>query len=388
MRNFHGLRSVAAALVGGAFAVGMSGCGILSIESWIKVIEAQSSGSVVINGGASIPLSNVQGGFLGLISVDTRALPGPLSGTVAVEDVRLGTKAGIPIGKVCVWGNPAGTSSGTVTLDLLAGTGSANLNLDLLATTLFSSFLPPVNLKQPVSLNLSGVSLSSFLAAQASGSADGLFATTTSFSGTSTILGLPVTFALNLAVTNGSTPPLFDADTEGFCGPFFAQQFPPTGTEPGLFYGINSKSSYLTAAAGDNPQPPLVIALSDLGAVPGKTLHLTRIGTFADSSQLKNGGQTKVSGVFSSTNVVLGTDVQNRIPGAVASAAPAFVTPPVFQGFFRIVPTDIPDDFLIDPGIDVVVPNGAAYLIVAPFAPDLSWGDNSGFSLGVAIEVN
>ena len=383
MRKLHGVQSVAAALAAGAFAVVMSGCGLLSIESWVKVIQAQSSGSVMFLG-ATLPLDRVQGGFLGLIQVNTSQLPAPLNGTITIEDIRLAASEPKALKQLCVWANPLGTSSGTVHLDVLAGTGSASINLDIDATTGLSQQLgiPPAELKQALNLPLSGVSIQTLLAASQSGSADGLFATNTSFNGNSTIGGIPVTFGLNLAVTNSSTPPIIDADLQAFCDPFFAQQT----LVPGLFYGINSKSSYLTAANGDNPAAPVVIALSDVGAVPGNTLHLTRIGTFADSAQLKNGNQTKVSGVFSSTNVVLGTNVQNRIPGAIQSGAPAFVTPPVFQGFW-IVPTDIPQDFLIDPGLDVVVPAGAQYLIVAPFSPDLTWGDNSGFSLGVALEV-
>jgi hypothetical protein len=329
------------------------------------------------------PLSRLQGGFLGLIQLNTQQLPAPLDGTITLEDIRVA--AALPlVQNVCVWGNPAGSSSGKVHLDVLAGTGSANMNLDVLATTGLSQKLQlaPAELKEPVSLSLSGVTVQSLLAASQSGSADGLFATTTSFNGSTTVAGIPATFALNLAVTNSSTPPIFDADLETLCGPLFAEQT----LVPGLFYGINSKSSYLTAMNGDNPAAPLVIALSDVGAVPGSTLHITRIGTFADASQLKNGNQTKVSGVFSSTNTVLATNVQDRVPDAIQSAAPPFVTPLVFQGFF-LVPTDIPQDFLIDPAITVVVPPNAAYLIVSPFSPDLTWGDNSGFGLGVALEL-
>ncbi|HME72994.1 MAG TPA: hypothetical protein VKM54_24445 [Myxococcota bacterium] len=386
MRKFLAFRSVAAALAGSAFAVVMSGCGLLSIESWVKVTAG--TGSVTLGSGQPLALTDTQGGFLGLITVDTTKLPGPLSGSITVEDVRLATDEATSIGRICIWGNPAVPSSGTITLNILAGTGSASIpSLDVFVTTALSEafHVPPVEINEgPVNLNLSGVSISTLLSASTSGSADGLFATTTSFSGSTTILGVAATFALNLSVSNESTPPIFDAHSQKFCGPFFAQQT----LVPGLFYGINSKSSYLTASNGDTPQPPLVIALSDVGAVAGDTLHLTRIGTFADSLQLKNGNKTKVSGVFSSTNVVLGTNVQNRIPGAIQSTAPLFVTPPIFQGF-RIVPTDIPQDFLIDVpgGLDVAVPAGANYLIVAPFSPDLTWGDNSGFSLGVAVEV-
>jgi hypothetical protein len=50
--------------------------------------------------------------------------------------------------------------------------------------------------------------------------------------------------------------------------------------------------------------------------------------------------------------------------------------------------TDIPEDFNIDPEVDVVVPEGAEYLIVAPIVADLHWKDNSGLAFGVDIEVN
>ena len=68
MRNFRSLRGVAAALLGGAFAVAMSGCGMLSIESWVVIDGAKSSGSVSVNGGAAQALTDLQGGFLGLIT--------------------------------------------------------------------------------------------------------------------------------------------------------------------------------------------------------------------------------------------------------------------------------------------------------------------------------
>ena len=51
MRNFCSLRGVAAALIGGVFTVAMSGCGLLSIESWVVINTAKSSGSVSIAGG-------------------------------------------------------------------------------------------------------------------------------------------------------------------------------------------------------------------------------------------------------------------------------------------------------------------------------------------------
>jgi hypothetical protein len=374
MRNLSRLRSIAALLIGGVFTVAMSGCGILSIESWVVIDTAKSSGSVSINGGPAQALTDLQGGFLGLIQVDTRALPGPLSGPISVEDVRIAT--GGPFGTVCISADATKPSTGTVSLNVLGGTGSATLDLNLIASALGQQ----AKISQAANLNLSGVSLTTLLNASKTGSAAGLFDTTANFSSSTTILGLPVMFDLSLTVTNQETLPPLDA-TAASC----ANQFATNGLASGLFYGLNSKSSYLIASNGDTPQAPLVISLSDVGAVPGDRLELTRIGTFADQLLLKDGTLTQVSGLFSSSNTVLGTNVQNRIPGAIQSSAPAFVTPPIFKGFF-VQKTDIPQDFLIDPSIQVVVPNGAAFLIVAPFSPDLVWGNDSGFGLGVAVK--
>jgi hypothetical protein len=369
MRKFLVFRSLAAVLAGSAFAVVMSGCGILSIESWVVIDTAKSTGSVSIAGGPAQALTDLQGGFLGLIQVDTTKLPGPLSGPISVEDVRIAT--GGPFGTVCISADASNPSTGKVSLNVLAGTGSATLNLNLLATALGQT----AKVNQSTTLNLSGVSLTTLLSAATSGSAAGLFDTTADFSSTATILGLPVTFDLTLTVTNQETLPPLDASAASCAG-----QFAANGLPAGLFYGVNSKSSYLFPFFGDKPQSPLVIALSDLGAGPGSTLRLTTIGTFADSTLLKDGTNTQMSGVFSSSNTVLAPGkALNRVPGAIAATGvKPFVTP---------FPTDIPQDFQVNPSVTVKVPAGAAYLIVAPFSPDLNWSGNSGFGFGVAVKV-
>jgi len=354
----------------------MSGCGMLSISSWVVIDGAKSSGSVSINGGPAQALTDLQGGFLGLISVDTtKLLQGPLTGPISVEDVRIAN--GSPFGTVCISADASKPSTGTVSLNVLAGQGSATLDLNLIATALGQQ----AKISQAANLDLSGVSVTTLLNAITSGSAAGLFDTTASFSSSTTILGLPVAFDLTLAVTNEETLPPLDASAASCAG-----QFATNGLPQGLFYGLNSKSSYLIASNGDTPKPPLVISLSDVGAVPGNKLQITRLGTFADKLLLSNGNLTQVSGLFSSSNTVLGTNMQFRVPGAIQSAAPMFFTPIIFKGFF-IQPTDIPQDFLIDPSITVVVPNGAKFLVVAPFSPDLVWGNDTGFDLGVALQV-
>jgi hypothetical protein len=38
--------------------------------------------------------------------------------------------------------------------------------------------------------------------------------------------------------------------------------------------------------------------------------------------------------------------------------------------------------------VNVTVPSGANFLIVAPLAPSQKWDDDSGFGFGVSVEVN
>jgi hypothetical protein len=138
------------AAVVSASALMATGCGNLTIRSWIKIIEDQSSGSLQsdVLGSTAIPLNRLQGGFLGAIVLDTRTLPGPVDGTVNVDVVRI-TADSAPsiVGPICIWGNPAVASTGTAHLDILGGTGSTTITLNLKATAALSDMIgiPPVS---------------------------------------------------------------------------------------------------------------------------------------------------------------------------------------------------------------------------------------------------
>jgi hypothetical protein len=369
-------------LVGCSFLT--TACGQLTIRTWVKVIEAESGGSVVVGAG-ELPFDRVQGGFLAAARLDTRNLLAPLPGTIRLEDVRIAAFEPQLLGEVCTWGNPAAPSTGTLVVDILGGPSSANLTLNLLATTWFSRTTPPVALSQPASFALgSGLTLDTLLAAELSGSADGLFSTEASFVGDTAISGIPVQFRLDIHVTNDGTPPSFDTDLLSFCGPRFDQQ----GRE--LFWSVNSKSSYLLTANLDQTKPPLVIELADVGAAPGDVLRLTRVGTFARTSTLKDGTLTALAGVFSSNATVLGMNERARVPGAI-DAGTDVTTGAVIHCELIVVclptSTNIPQDFLIDPSVDVTVPAGATHLIAAPLSPGLFYSDNSSFGFGVTVEV-
>ena len=380
------LRMRVLAAVVAASALMATGCGNLTIRSWIKVIEDQSSGSLQSDllGGPPMPLSRLQGGFLGAIVLDTRTLPGPVDGTVNVDIVRILADSGNAlVGPLCIWGNPALASSGTAHLDILGGTGSTTITLNLRATAKIADLigLPPVELSQAATFPLNGVGLTQLLNAASTGSGDGLFATSASFVGETVLLGAPASFNLDIQVTNESTPPLFDADLLAVCGPHFAEQ------GRSVFYGVNSKASYLLASGSDQPAAPTIIPLADIGAHPGDQLKIARVGTYNDKTELRDGNDTRVGAVFSSTNVVKKDNQRNRIPGAI-EAGSDFSTPPHFLLLLPI-PTDIPQDFAVTNSPTVTIPAGAQYLVVGtvPGTP-LKWGDNSGFGLGVSLTVN
>lgn len=362
-----------------------TGCGTLTIRSWIKVIEDQSSGTLSsdVLGGMPIPLSRLQGGFLGAIALDTRTLPGPIDGTVKVDIVRI-TADSAPsiIGAICIWGNPAVPSTGTAHLDILGGTGSTTITLNLKATAGLSDILgiPPVELSQAATFPLNGVGLTQLLNAASTGSGDGLFATSASFVGDTILLGAPASFNLQIQVTNESTPPLFDTDLLTTCGPHFAEQ------GRSVFYGVNSKATYLLASGSDQPAGPTIISLADIGAHPGDHLKIARVGTYNDATELRDGNATKMAALFSSSNVVKKDSQRNRIPGAI-DAGTDVTTPPHWL-FLLPIATDIAQDFSVASSPTVTIPAGAQYLIVGTTPDSLKWGDNSGFGLGVSLTVN
>ena len=386
MRSF-GWSAVARCGLVACVVLATTGCGNLTIRTWIKVVEDQSTGSIEAGPLGTLGLERIQGGFLGTVQIDTsQILSQPLHGSIVLEDVRVAANQPTILGPLCVWGDPLATSSGTVTLDLSGGASSADVLLALLATTRLSEVAgqPPIALTEDASFPLSGVTLDALLAGAEDGSADGLFSTTASFQGAADVLGIPAQFDLQLAVTNEATPPLFDADLADFCGSYFAQQ----GSD--LYFGLNSKSSYLRADDGDDPAAPLVIALADVGAAPGDVLRLANVGTYSDETILKDGSETRLAGVFSASDVILPRTERYRVADAI-DAGSDFTTGShlrCFLIFCTKLRTDVAEDFRIDPDVDVVVPAGASHLVVAPVARELEWEDNSGFGFGVSVEVN
>lgn len=376
-----GLALAIAAVIG-------TGCGDLTIRTWVKVVEAESSGRLQVPVfGVDSPLERVQGGFYGNVRVSTRDLLNALEGTITLEDTRISTFNEELVGEVCVWGNPAAASTGTVSIDILSATGAASLVANLKAHTFFSTILglDPVEISQALDFELGGgIGIPEFLEAALDGSPDGLFATDAQFVGDVMFGGLAASFNLDLVITNEGTPPVFDADLLAFCGEFFDEQ----GREQ--FWSVNSKGSFLLQSQLDNPQTPLRIPLADIGATPGSTLRLARVGTFSATTELRDGDLTGLIGVFSKNANLSGGSNRNRVTGAV-NAGSDVRTGTVLRCFLLLClpqSTDISQDFRIDPTVDVTVPAEATHLFVMPLPRVLLFSDNSGFGFGLDVTVN
>lgn len=360
----------------------LTGCGDLTIRTWVKVVEDQSTGEVRFFSPTNPPFvfERIQGGFLATIVMDTTNVLAPLEGTLRIDDIRLAAAEPRRLGYFCAWQNPTQPSVGSVYLDLFGGHGTTEVTANLRTTDGFTGVVTEIS--ADMALEMEGDLLSSFLAASDSGSADGLFATQAPFEGTADVGGVQAFFSLDLVVTNDTTPPLFDADHLYNCAWYWE---PDQGSA--LYHGVNSKSSYLRAWPGDDPTAPRIIALADIGALPGETISLTQIGAFSDSTTLEDGRKTAMTAVFSSTNELRDPSYRYRIPGAI-DAGPDINTGGYWTCFFLcwFNSSDIPQDFRVDPGLSIVVPPGANYLFVAPLSPEREWEDNSGFGFGLDVD--
>ena len=131
---------------------------------------------------------------------------------------------------------------------------------------------------------------------------------------------------------------------------------------------VNPRAAYVLVNndPADNTAP---IDLGFFGIAPGHILRLTALGDFNYGPGYFSDAMTAV---FSSNSVLLAKSLPNRVPGAIAAGTPI----PTGPTYFGNLANDIPEDFLIQTGlqppppfsttnISVRVPQGAAFLFVA-----------------------
>lgn len=128
-------------------------------------------------------------------------------------------------------------------------------------------------------------------------------------------------------------------------------------------WSLDPRAAYVRTN-NDSPVAPLVVNLGSLGIAAGDWLSVGSQGTF----RYINGGQDNyrsLCAVFSSNATLLATNVQQRVPGAIA-AGPSFPSGNTFSGS---LPMDIPQDFFVSRNlwsdhVEVQVPAGATHLFI------------------------
>ncbi len=129
----------------------------------------------------------------------------------------------------------------------------------------------------------------------------------------------------------------------------------------------------------DATSPSIPIALASLGVSGGDLIRLEQLGDFQHGVAFTDTGTTMI-GVFSTSNILLGSSTLHRVQDAIAAGA-VFVTSSTFVGGLA---TDIPQDFRI---INIVmqIPVGATHLFVA--ASDSFYSDNTDPDGDYAIRI-
>lgn len=138
-------------------------------------------------------------------------------------------------------------------------------------------------------------------------------------------------------------------------------------------YPLHPRAAYLRTNQ-DQPTAPLLLDLATIGAPPGTWLRVGSTGGF----RYVNGGQDgfrALCGVFSSSSTLLATNVQQRVPDAIA-AGPAFLSGGTYNGN---LPMDVPQDFFCSrngwaENTVVQVPAGATHLFLG--VHDSLYNDN------------
>ncbi len=147
---------------------------------------------------------------------------------------------------------------------------------------------------------------------------------------------------------------------------------------------INPQASYILTNAETASVDAIPISLESLGLRNGDYIRLTTVGDLSLSVGVQPETRRPACGVFSSTSTLLPPSDPNRVPGAMKARGLGVVsctTPPTL---FGSIPTDIPQDFVLN-GAIVRVPPGARWLFVA--AADTYYSDNADPNHDYALRI-
>lgn len=139
-------------------------------------------------------------------------------------------------------------------------------------------------------------------------------------------------------------------------------------------YSLTSREAFLHTVS-DNPAPPLILDLAQLGIAPGQWLRLGTHGAYTIFNGSTDDNHHLI-GVFSSSSTLQGTAALHRVVDAIAAGG-AYVSGNTWHGN---QPTDVPEDFFCSrtgrgENIDIEVPAGATHLFLG--IHDSLYSDNS-----------
>jgi hypothetical protein len=379
---------MAAALVG-LLGLAGSGCGEIALPMWINIDPDQSS-AIIDLGGSTVELA-LEGGVYAEIDLDTSNLL-LIEGTVTVPDIRFAASdhGTFWLGQMCIWRDLETDPQGLISMNLVTGETVFEFPLGVRA---WSSIMSP-NMGEFVLSPEPGAGgipfepdIGALLGAVATGNVDGVLEIPLELTDTIEMLGMTVPFTMDLLLVSSSTPPDYTLEVtphpldgepdylvDEYCRSFWESQ------GVGTMYLIDPKGTYLETL-WDNPAPPRVVELADLGAEPGDTLRITRHGGY--HRWLGSPEFQQLTAVFSGSDELLGpASTCNRVVDAI-DAGEDVVTLPTFWWFQR---TDIPEDFAIQDSVDVAIPAGATHLFFSTW--DNLFSDNLSKAIRVEIEVN
>ncbi len=138
-------------------------------------------------------------------------------------------------------------------------------------------------------------------------------------------------------------------------------------------FPLNPRATYLRTN-NDSPLAPLILDIGSLGLAPGDWLRIESTGGFRYISGGQDNFRSLIA-VFSASATLLATNVQQRVPDAIA-AGPEFTSGGTYSGG---LPIDIPQDFFCSRNlwadhVEVQIPAGASHLLIGTH--DSLYNDN------------
>jgi hypothetical protein len=150
--------------------------------------------------------------------------------------------------------------------------------------------------------------------------------------------------------------------------------------------GHNSAATYLHRSPSDPAPSSIPVNLAGQGFDSGDKLKITFTGTWrfvcGNSGTTQTPERTSLAGVFSSSSTLLHFSAAHRVPGAIDAGSDIDAG----NTFFGNEPTDIPEDFRIQPhtGFEIIVPNGATHIFFSVL--DSHYIDNCG-TITITMEL-